>query len=70
MWFRNELSSLAEISLWIIEKYPNIKCHEILSSNSQVDHVEKWVDRQTDGHDEANSYILQYCEQAHKSARM
>ena len=47
------------------------------SKNTQISYVikfrsvrAKWVDRQMDGHDEANSYILLFCEHAYKSACM
>jgi len=47
-----------------------MKCHKIPSSKSQADHADKWTDGQMDKHDEANSYILQFCEHVYKTACM
>jgi hypothetical protein len=35
---------------------------KIRSVGAEFFHVDTWMDRQTDGHDEANSRFSQYCE--------
>jgi len=52
----------------IFQKSSNMKQHDNLSIESGV----VWrgrTDRQTDGHDEANSGISQFCERAEKNVR-
>jgi hypothetical protein len=50
-----------EFSQQILEKYPNIKCHENPSIESRVVPYGR-----TDGHDEANSLFSPFCEIALK----
>jgi hypothetical protein len=49
----------------IFQKYSNIKFHESPSSGSRIVPCEE-TDRRRDGHDEANSRFLQFCERAKK----
>jgi hypothetical protein len=52
-----------EFSQEIFEKYPSIKFHENPFSGSRVVPC-GWMDRRTDGHNEANTRFWQFCESA------
>jgi hypothetical protein len=54
-----------EFSLQIFEKYSNIEFRENPSSGSRIVPCEG-TDRRRDGHDEAHSRFLQFCERAKK----
>jgi len=58
-----------EFSLHIFKK--NIQISNFMKihpGGAEVFHADRWVDGQTDGHDEANSYFSQFCECAKKRA--
>jgi hypothetical protein len=56
-----------ELSGKIFEKYSNSKFHANVSSGGHIVACGQ-TDRQTDGHDEANSHFLQFCQCAYKTA--
>jgi hypothetical protein len=56
---------LVRLSQQIFKKYTNIKFHENPSSGSQVV-PHRWMGRWTDGHEDANSHISQFCGHASK----
>jgi hypothetical protein len=51
-----------DFSLYILEKYSNIKFHKFRPIGAGLFHAEGQIDGQTDRHGEANARIPQFCE--------